>query len=38
MIYTFAAYAIVWTLLLGYVLYLARKQRKVEKRLEALEK
>ena len=34
--FLFSAYAIVWAVLFGYVLYLINKQKSVEKELDAI--
>ena len=36
--YLLAAYAIIWAVVFGYVLYLQRKQTKLQRQLEKLQK
>jgi CcmD family protein len=36
--YLFAAYAIIWAVVFGYVLYMQRKQRKLQRQLDRLQK
>jgi len=34
--YLLAAYAVIWALVFGYVLFLQRKQRKLQRQIDAL--
>jgi CcmD family protein len=36
--YLLAAYTVIWAVVFGYLLYLQRKQRKLQRQLELLEK
>ena len=36
--YLFAAYTIIWAVVFGYVFYLIRRQRKLQKEIDLLEK
>ncbi|HEY78576.1 MAG TPA: CcmD family protein [Dehalococcoidia bacterium] len=36
--YLFAAYSVVWAVIFGYVLYMQRKQKRLQRQIEMLQK